>query len=432
MKKIVSTCLVLILLALFSATFYCSRRTEAAFRRQVENLRQNESGFLKVRLDSYRTGLFLSQAGLSILLDGAGTLRLRQQIRHFPWGVEMVTQVAGDSDLASELTNLVPLDQVLLLTRVDLHGRSHSTLGLPEWHFSDDSGELKLSGLNLVFDLDQTLSSGDYSLDLGTLSITVEGERRLELSGMTLQGRVAGARGLPLGEGELRIARIELHNSTQPDLDIKDLRNFFRLQLTGESLAGLTETSMGELLLLGERFTKARFKLSLRGLEVAAIQELQESLRQLQADLLSREVDPLILQMQMLGVYSQLLQGGLDLRLEQFDVQGEEGTLQGEGTLQLLKTKAPGTSGTSPEQVTGHLFLNIDHGIFASGVRALDRLQHQGRASANRGVLNEQAEQLAGALLQKGILTNRQGGGYRVELAFDRGQGWLNGRSLNP
>jgi len=184
--------------------------------------------------------------------------------------------------------------------------------------------------------------------------------------------------------------------------------------------------------MLGERFTQARLKLDLQGIDIAAIRELQDSAKQMQADLLSRKVDPLVLQVQMLGLYSQLLQNGLDLKLEQLELQGDGGSLQGGGSLHLPEHPFSGAPGINLQQLKADFYLDVDHSIFASGVRLLDKLQHQGQASVNPAVLNEQAEQLAGALLQKGVFTRRAEGGYRIELAFDQGQGRLNGQPFKP
>jgi len=171
--------------------------------------------------------------------------------------------------------------------------------------------------------------------------------------------------------------------------------------------------------------------LSLQGIAAATVRELRETVQQMQADLLNRQIDPLVLQVQLYGLYAQLLGKGITLQLDQLALQTADGGLQGNGSLTLLGIPA-GPTGLNLDQLNGGLVLTIDPGAFASGFRLLDKLRHQGRASAIPAVLNEQAEQLAGGLLQRGVLTKNPPGGYRIELRVEQGLGQLNGRPFNP
>lgn len=432
MKKIVTTGLILILLALFGADFYCSRRTEAVFRTQVEKLRRSYAGILQVRLEDYHAGLLLSRARLSLGFSAGGSLRLEHQIRHFPWGVKMVTRLAGDSDLAGALAKLVPLDQLQLLTEVDLNGRSHSTLELAELHSAGEAGALSLRRLKFGCDLAPSLQRGNLWFTLAALQIDRAGRKQLALNDVELRSRFADWQGLPLGNGELRIARLLVDTGELPGLELRDVRYRSTMQPDGGAIANLAELRLAELSLAGECFTQGRLKLALRGIDPAALRELLDIVKQMQADLLSCRVDPLVLQVQLFGLCPQLFRNGLDLRLERLALHSADGGLQGNGALKLQDLNGFGATELNLDHVDAALQLEIDAGAFARGVRLLDKLQHQGRASARPAVLNELAEQLAGGLVQKGVLVRRGKSGYRLQLSIAQGRGSLNGQPFTP
>ena len=84
-----------------------------------------------------------------------------------------------------------------------------------------------------------------------------------------------------------------------------------------------------------------------------------------------------------------------------------------------------GTGNFSAESFAGHLEFNRP--LFAAGYRFYDKFR-TGK-NENIAVLNEQAEQLAGGLVQKGILT-RESGNLSLNFLFSHGQKTLNGKPL--
>ena len=95
---------------------------------------------------------------------------------------------------------------------------------------------------------------------------------------------------------------------------------------------------------------------------------------------------------------------------------------QGRGGVSLV-----GTGPLSFERLKAELLFDLDSGAFAALFRLFDSLQRQGQPAQNRAVLTEQAEQLAGAFIQKGLLSRREDGGYRSELKIEQGNAELNG-----
>jgi uncharacterized protein YdgA (DUF945 family) len=432
MKKIVASGLFLILLALFGATYFGSRQTEAAFRAQVGQLREHYAGIMQVSLEEYQAGLFLSRARLRLGFSAGGSMGLHQQIRHFPWGARMVTRLSEDSELARELARALPLEKLQLVTEVGWRGQSDSTLELPELTWTDAAGEWRLGPLRFGCKLAATLGKGLFWLKLPALTWRQAERERLRLRGLELQGRFGDQPELPLEDAAVRIDRLLVGNHQQVLLEVRDFRSSAQLRRVGTTVTGFAEFGCAELILVGEPFTQGRVQLRLVGIDAAVVDRLLKNLQQIHADLLSRRVDPLVLQLQLFGLFQELVGRGLELHLEPLELRSAAGELRGKGFLGL---RPPGPAGGSPltsERVDAELQLDFDSGVFASGFRLLDKLQHQGRASANPAVLDELAEQLAGGLIQKGLLSKGPAGGYRLELSIEQGVGRLNGQPFPP
>ena len=110
----------------------------------------------------------------------------------------------------------------------------------------------------------------------------------------------------------------------------------------------------------------------------------------------------------------------------QLALRSGDGVMQGQGRFELPVTPVSGLQAFSAIQ--GRFQLDIDRSFFATGFRLLDKLQNEGKTALNRAVLAEQAEQLAGGLLQKGLLARHPDGGYRIDFSLEQGQGSLNGK----
>ena len=179
--------------------------------------------------------------------------------------------------------------------------------------------------------------------------------------------------------------------------------------------------------MLNEQFSNAELKLAISGIDSAAVRNIQETLIQLQGDLIGQQVDPMVLQFQMIGLYSQLFREGIDLNLERLALQTADGGLTGVGSLHLEQLNLAGPGSLGFDMLKANFQLDLDHATFAALFRLIDSLQRKDLAPVNRAVLTEQAEQLAGAFVQKGLLSRRQDGGYRSELVVDEGKAELNG-----
>lgn len=430
MRKIFSSVLLLILLALFGFTYYCSSKTEEAFKAQVSQVNRSYPGLLQVELRDYQRGLLVSEVQTSISMKDRDSLALQHQIRHFPWGVRVITRLAEQSPLAAELAELLSVEQLQLQTDVGLNGASKTHFALDQLRFSDGTGEVLINEVMLDCNLDGHLSSGNLQFRLDTLELQATGQQKVILSGVDLDSDFAEQQGLLLGGGEFKLDRLLIEQQEQVALELTGLAYRASTLMNAGQLASELDLTLAELSLGGETFTDGQLQLKVAGIDVAAVRELQESAKQLQAELISQKVDPLILQLQLLGLYSQFFKEGLTLTLERLALRADEGILQGQGRLELQESDIAVSSPVAFDKLKGQFQLDIDRAVFNAGFRLFANLQRKGRTALNPAVLDEQAEQLAGGLMQKGMLVRRDGG-YRLELSVDQGQGSLNGNPFN-
>ncbi len=423
MKKILSGAMILILLLLFAATYVCSSRTEAVFKAEIERINQNYSGLLQVELVDYRRGLLLSEAKTRLDMRGESLL-LEHQLRHFPWMVRALSRVDAAATTADPVERQF-LEQLQLQTDVSLDGAADSRFELPQLTISAEGSELQLQGLSFSTRLEAGLNAGMIDFRLQQLSLNEPGVGELQVAGMQLQSDFRDLQGIPLGSGMLQLERLTLTPGVGDVFALQGLSYQVVSEQSAATLNSSAELRLTGLQLGGERFHEGRLVLKIVGIEADAARRVQQELRQLQRELYNQQTDPLLLQLRVAGLYSQLLSKGVSLSLEQLSLQGDPGALQGEGRFEVTQSASGGVL-QALNGLQGQLQLQLDQALFSSVFRLADELQHPGRKT-NRAVLNEQAEQLAGALVQKGILT-RQAGAYRLDFSLAQGTALLNGQ----
>jgi uncharacterized protein YdgA (DUF945 family) len=242
-----------------------------------------------------------------------------------------------------------------------------------------------------------------------------------------INSRFSEQQGLPIGSGQVRLGQVSLQQQNQPGFELNELRYQVSSSLENDQLASQLELQLDSLLLGGESFSDGKLQLQVAGIDAAAVRDLQASTRQIQAASAGQQVDPLIQQLQLLGLYSQLFEAGPTVSLQQLALRADQGELLGKGQVTLQDLNLTDGNGFAFDQLNGQLQLDIDLPFFQAGFRLVNNLKRQGRGS-NPAVLNEQAEQLGGGLIQKGIFTRREDGGFRLELSLEQGQAELNGQ----
>lgn len=261
------------------------------------------------------------------------------------------------------------------------------------------------------------------------MSVLEAGAAELVIADVQMDSRFTDLQGLPLGGGDVLVGKVSLQQADKPVFELNELRYKALSTLENEQLTSGLELQLAGLTLGGETFTDGRLQLQVSGVDAAAVLEMRANARQMQAELRGQQIDPVILQLQLLGLYSRLFQAGLTVSLEQLSVQADDGVLQGKGSVRLQELNFTGGGSMAFDKLDGQFQLDIDSSVFNAGFRVLNNLQRQGR-SDNPAVLNEQAEQLAGGLIQKGIFSRREEGGYRLDLSVKQGQAELNGKSF--
>lgn len=427
MRKIMSSLMVLTLIVLFAMTFYCSSKAEEVFQAQVEQLNKTYPGMFQVAVNHYQRGLLVSNVQTSFSLEDGEALLLDHQIRHFPWGVRIMTRLPADSALALDLAETLPIEDLQLQTDVSLTGSAHSSFKLPELNFSDSSGQLAIKGVVFDCDLEGQLTTGNISFELGSLEVRQAEQAEIVLAGLRVTSQFVEQQGLPLGQGKLQLDRLRVQLDDRPGFELNKLAYEASSSLQGDQLATELDMTLAGLSLAGEAFSEGQLKLSMSGIKVATVRELQQAARELQAEFLNQQADPLVLQLQLLGLYSQLLKDGLTLSLETLKLKSVDGNIAGRGLLEFNDLVSSGAGLLAVDKIKAQFELNVDRGAFAAGFRLVDGLRRQGSTATNPAVLTEQAEQLAGGLVQKGIFSRREDGGYRVDISLDQGQGLLNG-----
>ncbi len=419
--------MVLSIVILFTLTWYCSLQTEQHFTAQITAINQLSPELIKVELINYQRKLFTSDAETAVSFRGTEEVRLNHQLRHFVWGVKMITTLAPDSALAREIAPKIPLDQLHLTTDFSPLGASKSRFILPQLKFQDDRGNLELTGFSAGWDLNGDQTMGNFVCFLDNLKLQWANQSELNLANLSISARITDLPDIPLVNGEIQLEKLKLVRRGKPAVEFQNIQYRGETDLSLGLFSSTAELDFAQLLLAEETLHDGRLKLTLSGIDAELFRSIQQITGQLQQQALDQQSVPLELQLQLLGLYTELLNSGVTLTLEELSLNTDKGEVNGKGTLALPSGSTAEISLFSPENITVNFQLEIDLGAFVTGYRLLNNLQSTGGQYQNRAVLAEQAEQIAGGLVQKGIFTRQDGDKFRVDFSWAEGQGELNG-----
>ena len=427
MKKTLSILMALTIITLFTLTWYCSNQTEHHFTAQLAAINQASPELIKAELITYQRKLFTANAETAVSIRGEEEVRFNHQIRHFVWGVKMITTLAPDSALAKEIGTKIPLEQLQLITDFSLLGASKSRFILPQLTFQDDSGNLEITGFSIGWDLNADLTMGKFVCLLDNLQLQPVGQSELHLANLKISTRMTDLQDIPLGDGELQLEKLQLLRHGKSVIEFQDIQYRGQTDLSQGLFSSTAELSFAQLLLAGEILRDGRLKMTLSGIDADLIRSIQQTAGQLQQQALDQQSSPLELQLQLLGFYTELLNSGITLTLEELSLSTDNGEINGNGVLSLLKESTAESSLFSLESITANFQLEIDRGAFVTGYQLFNNLQSSGDTYQNQAVLAEQAEQIAGGLIQKGFFVRQDGDKFRMDFSWVEGQGKLNG-----
>ncbi len=419
--------MLLTLVALFAMTWYVSRKTEQIFTSQITAFNQIAPERIKVDLQNYQRKLFSSRARTALWIQGEKKIIFDHQIRHFVWGIKMITTLSGDSELAQIIAENIPLDQIQLTTDISLQGASQSKLALPEISFQDPGGRLKMNGFRASWSLDADLSMGELTCQLDSFVLQQAEQGEVVFSGLAISSQMTNLQDIPLGSGELLLEKLSIVGHGKPTLEVHNIHYLGQADLDQDVYRSTGALSFSTATLAEEKLNSGELKLVLSGLDPELLHSLQQTAKQLQSKVLNQQINALELQIQLLDLYPKLFNSGVTLSLEKLSLSSGDDQINGHGILTLLEKSAPQGAFFSLENIQGSFQLDIDRGAFVAGYRLFNLLRFGESKNQNAAVLAEQAEQLAGGLVQKGIFTRQDGGKFHVNFSLLDGQGKLNG-----
>lgn len=422
MKKILSTLMVLTLIALFVMTWYLSRKTEQIFTEQIAVINQISPEIVKVDLQNYQRRLFTSQAVTVVSVKGKKKVKLHHQIRHFVWGVKMLTTLAKESEAAA-----ITPEQLHLTTDFSLQGASQTKLNVPEISFQDVNGSLKIIGLQTQLDLHENLNSGTFDCQMDSLHFQQADQTELDLANLSISSQMTDLQDIPLGSGELLLEKLQVDIQGQPAVTFHTVHYQGRTDLVQNSYNSNAAITFAELLLADETLSQGELELTLSDIDAELLHSLQQTAIKLQTLVLNQQASSFELQLQLLGLYTELLHSGITLTLEKLSLHSGDDEINGNGILTLLKKPTAGNSFFSLQNIEGSFQLDIDRGAFVTGYRLFNKLRFGKGQKQNPAVLAEQAEQIAGGLVQKGIFIRQNGDKFHMDFSLFEGEGKLNG-----
>jgi len=430
MKRILSILMVLTIIILFALTWYCSYQTEQFFAARIAAINQVSPQLIVVELNSYHRKLFTANAETAVRIEGKEEIKLNHQIRHFVWGVKMVTVLAPDSTLAKEIVTQIPLDQFQLITDINLLGASKSRLILPQLKFQNDRESLEITGFSAGWDLDGELTMGNFVCLLDNLQLKRADQSELNLANLKITSRLTDLQNIPLGDTELQLEKLELLMGGKPAIEFQNIQSRGQTALIQGLFSSSAELNFGRLLLAEETLRDGFLKLTLSGINAELFHFIQNAAGQLQQQAFGQQSSSFERQLQLLELYTELLQSGMTLHLEGLSLTTDNGEINGQGMLSLPQESASESSLFSLGNITANFQLEIDRGAFIIGYRLLNDLQSAQGQYQNRAVLTEQAEQIAWGLVQKGIFSRQDEDKFRVDFTWAEGEGRLNGKPL--
>ena len=315
MKKILSTLFILLIALVLIAPFGFSFWAEAKFNRLLQNM--NNSGLMVFTLIKFDRGWFRSTALVEGEMSGeiADAYRgyqkkstgktpldtpkviLRNVINHGP--IPFMTFAGGNMDLMPQVAvidtrlmkgiedtaePLITMDYGLR-TRFPLAGRISTVMSIPQWSGPLENGRANLEWKGLNASLRYSEDFGDVDMDVKAPYLLVDGnDARVLMEGLSIDSKQSkGIEDLPLGTGEISIAKIEFQNAkTHTDFRMQDTRIDANSTATGDNIDTEMKVNVKQVLAGGDTYGPAVYSLSLRNLDAGAIARINRQVKELQ------------------------------------------------------------------------------------------------------------------------------------------------------
>lgn len=362
LKRILLTCLVLLLAAALALPWWIGRDAESRYRALVAATSEGPAPF-RLRLEQFERGWFTSRARVAVqaatpradaLLDalgpGSGNLVLTDRIAHGPLPLP-----GSDSGLAwgpalaavdGRLRQPGPEGAATLgrfSYRIGLDGGTTVTFAAPGGGTADASPGRVLDWRDLGFEASVPAGSGPVTLRMTAAGLAVaQPDGRLVVEDMAWQlDAVLPDEGLPEATTELSAREAVLESAS----GARRLGSASGLMLRGAFDARGAQANghlEGQLEHMGsprETYGPGRFRLAMSDLDSKSLGRLLQSLPRIQSRGLDTRAGAMALAGALLAETPSLLASGPALELEKLEVETPDGPLTARGRLDLASTE---------------------------------------------------------------------------------------------
>lgn len=432
MKKTAILIAGLIVAAMFGATCYSSVKTEKIFTAQTEKMRELYGPMLGVSLDNYERGFFHSQAKTTLQVGQATPVHMLHRVTHLPWGARVVTTVDQgvytDEDLTA-IREQLSLDQLKLVCHFGITGSSDAKMEIPAIVMEQNGAKISLAGIGLSGGLNAAMDRGDFDVRIASLQVQSTDEKDLAIAGLRYFGTYREVNGFPLGEGAFQLDDIQAMHGDIVTHALKKLLCRFNSTLTDQTLNEYVDITFGNIAVLDASCSGGQLKFDITGLDAESVRAIRDVYRGSSAAALNGgDVDPFMLQLQVMSKGMELLQKGMHFKLDALRLEHANGSMSAEGFVDLKKREDGSAPTFDLKNIEAQANLHFDKGAFADGYRLASALRGNRNLAED---LSRQAETLAQSLLAQGVLIQAEDGGLRADLSFADGKASLNGKPMS-
>lgn len=423
-KKILTPTLILALGILFGLTWYCSIKAEEYFSLWVERSNHYAPAFVTTELVSYERQFFTAEAVTSVEIPEIGHLDFHHLIRHYVWGVTMITTPMAENEDRQPF-----LKGLRIVTDIGPTGAARARLTMPQLvTTSPDDSALVIDHIAGEWRVNAAATEASWDLTLDQARLTLTAESSLLFSGLQSSGKLSDLDQLPIGYNRTGINTITLNSGSDRLISLEGFGFYGDNRFdAAERYRTSSEFSFASMTAGNTDFQHGRMLFELKDIDPLLVELFLHSRDDLRQQLATGEVTGARLAERfVLPLYTELLRSGLTLVLADLSLTTPGGFLEGEGQLSLR----PGTEQNNLygllNQIDASLKVDFD-------IRILSRLyqlfgQNGASESGNLAVQEEELRMVLGGLTQLGFLSRQEGERFRLLLVFEEGRVSLNGQ----
>lgn len=419
-KKLLTPTLIITLVTLFALTWYCSIKAEEYFSLWVERSNQYAPTMTTNKLVSYERRFFSAAAITRVDIKNLGRFDFHHLIRHYAWGVTMITTPVAEPDSPSVLEGL------RIVTDIGPTGAARSRLSLPQLTVATDFGtKVVIDRIAGEAQVNPAATEGSWDISLEQIQVAGDENSRLIIAGINSSGTMENLDHLPLGHSRTRINSLALETAEGRPFVINGLNiDGANLFVPTQSYVIRSDMSFANMQAGDSSFADGRLVVALEDLDVQVIEAFMTARNTLRRHInvnagsgngLTEEV--------ILPLYHALVQSGATLTLENLALATTGGQLSGTGHATL----EPGTTIPDLDELLEQIILELQFDFDVVILARLNQLAEQVQnKTTNIRVKEEELRMIFGGLVQLGFLTRLEGDRFRLRVAYDDGEIRLN------